>query len=230
MGEFRVRKALSPLPLVGEGRVREQPIGILGGTFDPIHNGHMYIATEVLQHLPVAEIKFIPCKVPVHREVPHASPIDRITMIHLAIEGQNAFSIDQREINRESPSFMIETVISLRADYPRSPLCLILGTDVYQKICSWKDWQNLLNYAHFVVVNREQSEFKHHPNSWFESKKIEDTNCLSTHLSGGIFFLEISPSTISATDIRQKIKNQEDISDLVPAEVATYIMQHGLYK
>lgn len=207
----------------------EQPVGILGGTFDPIHNGHLYIASSIHQKLLIKEIKFTPCYVPVHRDIPHTSTKDRITMINLALENYPHFTLDQREILRQEPSFMIDTLTSFRNEYTQSPLCLILGADAYLKIPSWKKWKELLDYAHFVVVNRPSYDFKQHPNAWLESKEITETQFLFENLNGGVFFLNISPSLISATVIRQKILHHETIADLVPFNVANYIEQHELY-
>ncbi len=107
----------------------EKPIGILGGTFDPIHHGHLRTALEVYEEVNCKEIRFIPCKQPVHRSTPIASLQQRLDMLHLALAAQPGFILDTREIQRDTPSYTLLTLKSLREEFPQSPLCLIMGVD-----------------------------------------------------------------------------------------------------
>src|SRR5579864_39773 len=116
-------------------------IGIFGGTFDPIH----------LEHLPLHEIRFIPAQTPVHKNVAHASPHDRLAMLKIALHEQHRFVIDDRELKRKSPSFMVTTLQSLREDFPSASFCLILGMDALSSFTAWHEWQTILTLAHLVV-------------------------------------------------------------------------------
>ncbi|MBA2653825.1 MAG: nicotinate-nucleotide adenylyltransferase [Gammaproteobacteria bacterium] len=205
------------------------PLGILGGTFDPIHNGHLQIAASIIDATSVNTIKFMPCYLPVHRPEPESIVNDRVAMIKLALES-SSLSLDEREIRRKSPSYMIDSLISLREDFPLHPLCLILGADAYQNIITWKKWQELLEYAHLIIINRPHFPFKLHPHPLLAKHETQNPNDIRTHLAGSILFLAIPPCPISATSIRQKIKNNEDITALVPRKVADYIHQHDLYR
>ena len=207
----------------------QPPIGILGGTFDPVHLGHLHIALCVLKQTLVNKVLFLPCYQPVHRLIPHASVQERIAMIQLAIKNVPNLSLDTHEIDRKGPSYMIDTLTSLRTDYPYTPLSLILGIDVYQNITSWKRYQALLDYAHLLIINRRDFIFKQHPNSWLQKHETDQLGDLTTSLAGRILFLDISACDISATLIRQRIKDHKDISDLVPLNVAEYIRVHQLY-
>jgi nicotinate-nucleotide adenylyltransferase len=204
-------------------------IGILGGTFDPIHNGHLHIATKVLKALSLTKIRFVPSYQPVHRELPQASVLDRVAMVKLAIKNQPDFCIDQREAKRKQPSYTIDTLISLRQDFATTPFCLILGMDVYLQIATWKNWRELLNIAHFVVVNRPNYDLAVHPDSFVQQHVTMSKEDLHRHLAGKIFLLHVPPCAICATVIRGKIKAHENISKLVPEAVASYIYNNQLY-
>lgn len=206
------------------------PLGILGGTFDPIHLGHLHIAYYVLQETPVKKIGFVPSYQPVHRSSPLASADDRTKMIKLAIKNTPEFYVDTREIERETPSFMIDTLMSLRKDFPQTPLVLILGMDAYLNLPAWKDWQDLLNYAHIVVVNRPSIELSSHPNAWLKKHEQSNPHVLTEKLAGNVLLIETPPSSITATEIRKRIRDQKSILEWVPESVARYIDQHHLYQ
>lgn len=209
-----------------EEQVNSKPIGILGGTFDPIHLGHIYIALAVLEKLKLQEIKFLPCYQPVHRNLPSASPKDRVAMINIGIKDYNSFTVDEREFRRGGPSYMIDTLISLRNEYPTTPLCLILGMDAYSNIQTWKRWQELLEYAHFIVVTRPCL----HPSvQALKPFETSEKAKLFEQLSGSILFLDIKPCDITATEIRRRIKEKQEVTPLLPPGVYDYILEHRLY-
>ena len=129
-------------------------IGILGGTFDPIHNGHIRLAIEVLEKLKLAEVKLIPANIPPHRPTPFASPADRKKMIKLAISDEKKLSIDLREIENGNISYTVNTLKSLRYEFSNDIIFLIIGVDVFNMIDGCKEGQSLLNYTHIIVANR----------------------------------------------------------------------------
>lgn len=206
------------------------PIAILGGTFDPVHQGHIHVASAVHTLLPNALIKLLPCYQPVHRQMPEASVEQRIMMLKLTIETYPFCEIDYREISRKEPSYMIDTLKSIRNDYPNSPLCLILGNDAYQQLPSWKDWKHLLNYCHLIVINRPNTPLKTHPDALLLEREDTHPQSLSMNLNGNIYFLTTNPYDISATEIRKRIASQLDITSMVPINVAKYIYAEHLYE
>ena len=206
-------------------------IGILGGTFDPIHNAHLHIAQHLLNNLPLTEVRFIPSKTPVHRDPPLASTEQRLDMVKLAIREEERFVIDTREIDRDTPSYMIETLQSLRDEVKDTSLALILGLDVFCQLDTWHQWKDLITYAHIIVVNRPEypNTFSQPIQQLLDEHQVEDAHKLFTQSAGCIFFIGIPPSTISATTIREHITNGESIKNLVPESVWQYINTQELY-
>lgn len=137
-----------------------KPIGILGGTFDPVHFGHLRTALELKQILDLQEIKFLPCHTPVHKELPSAHPHHRIAMLQLAIANESGFALDDRELRRATPSYMIETLTSLRQELNDTPLILIMGSDAFTNLPTWKNWQQLLDMAHIAVAIRAGKKWR----------------------------------------------------------------------
>ena len=131
-----------------------RPIGIFGGTFDPIHYGHLRTAFELLQTLQFAEVRFIPCGDPPHRGVTQASAALRLDMVRLATRKEPGFVVDERELQRDGPSYSIDTLVSLREEFPDRSLCLITGMDAFLGLSSWHRWDEIMNFAHIVVAHR----------------------------------------------------------------------------
>lgn len=203
-------------------------IGIFGGTFDPIHHGHLRAAFEVQGFFNLSQVRFIPCHQPVHRNMPQVSAQQRLTMIELAIANAPHFIADSREIYRAGRSFMFDTLQSLRADFPNQPLLLFIGTDAFNGFTSWHRWQELFDFAHIVVMNRPDSELR--PlNPFFKSHLTQEKNDLRDHLEGHLFFQAITPLAISATAIREMLINRKSPRFLLPDAVLDYIEQKQLY-
>ena len=130
------------------------PIGVLGGTFDPIHYGHLRPALELLEALALAEVRFIPCRLPAHRGAPAITPEQRLELVRLATADQPGFVADDRELRRPGRSYMVDTLASLRQDLGETPLCLILGGDAFAALHTWRRWEDLSKLAHFIVMQR----------------------------------------------------------------------------
>ncbi len=126
-------------------------IGIFGGTFDPIHLGHLRTALEVKQALQLEHVRFIPCFSPPHRAAPQADAQQRLALLRAALEQQDDFVIDTREIQRGGPSYMIDTLQSLHAEYPQQTLCLIIGMDAFYYFDTWQAYMQILDVAHVVA-------------------------------------------------------------------------------
>lgn len=209
-------------------------IGLMGGSFDPIHQGHLHLASEIQAHYQLNEIRFIPChQNPLKSNPPSASAEDRIQMLKLAIAPFKNFSIDLQEILNKAPSYTIDTLKALRDEQPNIPLAFIMAFDVFTQFTKWKDWQNILHYTHLIVATRPS-----HPNKplppelicFLEEKKSDNITHLHQTLSGHIFLKTLtSPLSISSTTLRQQIAEQQDISQWVPSSVKDYILSHHLY-
>jgi nicotinate-nucleotide adenylyltransferase len=207
------------------------PIGILGGTFDPIHLGHLHVALELLERLLLPQVRFIPCDQPVHKKFLQASTNDRANMIEIAIADYPRLALDLTEIERQGFSYTIDTLLSLREQLPNTPLCLILGLDAFRDINTWKSWQTLLHHCHFIVVNRPQPLFSLNVDiqKLLMDHHTEDVASITSQLSGYILFQEVAPNPISATEIRSRIRNHQPIEQLLPTGVWDYIQRHQLY-
>lgn len=209
-----------------------QPIGILGGTFDPIHYGHLRPALELLEILNLVEIRFIPCRIPAHRATPSITAEQRLALTKLAIAGQTGFIVDDRELRREGPSYMVDTLASLRADVgDDTPLCLILGADAFRGLPTWHRWQRLSGFAHIVVMQRPGAVqcFPSLLEEWFCSHVIPDAHALRQTPSGGILFQTVTQLDISATHIRALLAHGHSPRYLLPETVLAAIYDEKLY-
>lgn len=131
-----------------------RPIGIFGGMFDPIHYGHLRTAFELLQSLDLEEVRFIPCGDPPHRADTFADAAFRLHMVRLATMAEPGFTVDDRELRRQGPSYSVDTLASLRGEFPGRSLCLITGMDAFLGLPGWHRWDEILDFAHIVVAHR----------------------------------------------------------------------------
>ena len=139
-----------------------KPLGILGGTFDPVHFGHLRMALDIYQHCDLQEVRLIPCKQPVYtsqKNDTQANSQARLAMLRLAIADTPGLTVDERELQRETPSYTIDTLLSLRAALPQTPLCFIMGSDTLATLDTWHRWQEILDIAHLIVISRPQVTF-----------------------------------------------------------------------
>jgi len=206
-------------------------VGLLGGTFDPIHLGHLEIAKRMLKQLHFKEIQFIPSGQPPHRQA-IASAADRLAMIKLAIEDNKNFVVNDIEISEEKPSYTIDTLKKLKQQLNDKTLCFILATDAFLKFNQWKDWQSILNYCHLIIAPRP--DFPMPDESWsttlLEQHEVSSASKLHEKEFGYILVQDISKSRISATKIRESVASGHYPEDMLPKPVITYIQQHHLYQ
>ncbi|MBS0350126.1 MAG: nicotinate-nucleotide adenylyltransferase [Proteobacteria bacterium] len=202
--------------------------GILGGTFDPIHCGHLAVADFVAKQCSLAKIHFIPCLEPPHRFKPQASAAHRLEMVKLATAGHPQWIANDIDYHRPAPSFMIDTLRILREQQPDTPWCLILGMDAFNSFNQWRDWRNILSFCHLIVVNRPGFAVPKEPwaQELLSQTIINNPQQLITSLYGQLLLLEMPPSDISATQIRNQLNQLENT---VPAKVLNYIQKHALY-
>ncbi len=207
-------------------------IGIFGGTFDPVHFGHLRPLLDVKQALGLDEVRLIPCLIPPHRGTPSASAEQRVAMLSLAMADTPGFVIDQRELHRGGPSYTVDTLLSLRHDLGDVRLCLIIGADAFMALDSWHQWQQLNQLAHIVVMQRPGTLL---PKTGAVAELVEqaqalDVEELQQQAAGKILFQSVTQMDIAATSIRELVAQGKDVRFLMPDSVRHYIETVGLYK
>lgn len=206
-------------------------IGIFGGTFDPIHIGHLRMALELKQQLGLDEMRLLPCHKPPHRKAPQVSSAERAAMLNIALQDCSELSIDLRELEREKPSYTYDTLLELRAELGDSAsVVLCMGADAFAGLSRWHAWRELIHLAHIVVVARPEWSI---PDAGEVSEFLKahqgDVSCLSESLSGSVVLQSLRLLPISATDIREQISRGESVQFLVPDAVWNYIQAKKLY-
>lgn len=204
-------------------------IGIFGGTFDPVHYGHLRSALELKELFALEQMRLIPCAQPVHRDNPMANAKQRLAMLQLAMANQTDLIVDAQELQRAGGSYTFDTLTALRGDYPNIPLLLFIGSDAFNDLTTWYRWQELFDLAHIVVITRPNAELNT-LSDFFKARLTNDRQILKKQLSGHLFFQQITQLAISATAIRGMITAQQNPRFLLPDAVIDYIMQHQLYQ
>ncbi|AHF02577.1 nicotinic acid mononucleotide adenylyltransferase [Marichromatium purpuratum 984] len=207
-------------------------IGIFGGTFDPVHFGHLRPALECLQGLDLEQLRFIPLKVPVHRPQPCASPAARLAMLEAAIADEPRFMVDARELERPGRSYSYDTLASLRAELgAQRPLCLLVGADAFAAFLRWHRPQEILELAHLVVMRRPGHRALVDPElEALYARRGSDTRAELARAPGGrILFQEVTQIDISATRIRRLLATGQSPRYLLPEPVRAYIARTGVY-
>jgi len=220
-------------------------IGILGGTFNPIHFGHLRPALELVEVLRLDHLRLIPCGLPPHREAPHVGAQQRLAMVRAAAAGEAAFVVDDRELRREGPSFSLDTVVSLREEFPQHSIALIIGADAFRGFDTWHEWRAILNVAHIVVMQRPQLLSGHmQPNTaakFDQPLSAELQAVVSAHLvdkidalhatdQGCILNQNVTQLDISSTRIRALVAAGHSARYLVPDSVWQLIKEAGYYR
>ena len=203
-------------------------IGINGGTFDPVHYGHLRPALEVMQRLGLEQVRFVPCFRPVHKNTPNVSAVQRSDMIKLAIKSQPNFILDTIEMDKGGPSYTADTLELLKQQYKGFSLVLMMGTDAFAKFHTWYKWQQILQLANIVVMHRPGEPV---PESG-ESGEIYKNNHVTafTAEAGQIMEMDVTQLDISSTLVRNHMLAGQSAEYLLPSSVMKYIKEHGLYK
>ena len=197
-------------------------IGILGGTFDPVHFGHLRPALEIREALALDHVRFIPNRVPPHRETPWLAVEQRLALLRTAIDDEPGFVLDDRETRREGRSYMVDTLASLRSDYPDQRLCLILGLDAFLGLQSWHDWKRLPSLCHLVVNCRPGFEWPDASSallSELPATRLSGAEELASRTAGGILLQSVTQLAISASDIRARLATSRSVRYLMPDAV-----------
>ncbi len=213
------------------------PIGILGGTFDPIHYGHLRLAQEAADQLRLAGVRFMPSGTPPHRSSPGAPAADRLAMVRLGVAGNPLFSVDDRETQREGPGYTVDTLTALRAELGATqPLVLLLGADAFLELATWSRWHQLFKLAHVAVAYRPgfpvdtwQSRMPQPLAAEYNARLMRQP--LGVHMApaGGIVVVPIAALDISATLIRDARRAGSNPRYLLPDSIIQYIQEHSLY-
>jgi nicotinate-nucleotide adenylyltransferase len=216
------------------------PVGVLGGTFDPIHLGHLRLAEEARESLRLAELRLIPSGQPPHRQAPATAAEDRLAMVHLAAAGNPGLVVDDGEVRTRQTSYTVLTLERLRAELgPARPLVLILGADAFEGLPTWHRWEDLFALAHIAVANRPG--FAPHGRRWpgTLSPALEaacrdrlggDAAALAAAPAGRVAAFDMTPLAVSASLIRDLLMAGHSARYLLPDTVLNYIERHRLYR
>ncbi len=205
-------------------------IGVLGGTFDPIHFGHLRPALELYEMLGLDELRFVPSHVPPHRQSPVVPAEHRLAMVERAIAGVSGFRVDPREIVRPGPSYTVDTLHDLRDEIgPAAPLVLIMGMDAFAGLPTWHRWRDILALAHVVVAQRPGDATRADA-TWLDAASVVDSpRALRARASGQVLFQAVTQLDISATRIRACLRAGRSARYLLPDDVCQYITEHAFY-
>ncbi|MFK8049545.1 MAG: nicotinate-nucleotide adenylyltransferase [Halioglobus sp.] len=210
----------------------DAPVGVFGGTFDPVHNGHLRSALELMQRFSFDQLRMMPCADPSHRDAPDASAEHRAAMLELAIQGSPGLLCDRRELGREGPSYTVDSLIEIRKELgDERSICLIMGCDAVLNITSWHRWNELLEFANIVVIARPGWHLPSHGrvSDWLSANACADREALHSCSAGLIRVEELRPLPISASEIRRLFADGHSARFLLPDAVIDYIANHGLY-
>lgn len=207
------------------------PIGIFGGTFDPIHFGHLRTAFELMQELKLTEMRIIPTGSPPHREQPIADAGLRLAMVRAAVADQRGFVVDDREVRRTGMSYSVDTLAELRGEFPQRSLCLILGMDAFLGLPDWHRWRDILDLAHVIVAHRPgwKAPIMGPLGELMVDRGTGAVKDLHAALAGRIYVHGVTQLEISSTDLRNIITSGRDPRFLVPDAVRDIIIETECY-
>ncbi len=208
-------------------------IGLFGGTFDPIHFGHLRPALDAFEALGLDELRFIPAAVPPHRAAPGIDAATRAEMVRLAIADQPGFVLDTCELERPGPSWTVDTLRLLRGRYGADrPLVLLVGSDAFARLPTWHEWRDLLALAHVAVMARpgaplDEAAF---PPGYVAARRVAAAAPLQERPAGHIYVVPVTQLDISATRIRRLLRAGRSIRYLTPERLVAYIDRRRLYR
>lgn len=211
-------------------------IGILGGTFNPIHFGHLRMAQELADALNLDTVRFIPAANPPHKDAPNISAEQRAAMVRLAIANNHRFIFDDRELHRAGASYSLDTLLSLREELGREiSITLFMGSDAFTKFDTWHRWQEIISHCHIALVQRPQLRGHEHQLSktletFLHNHYSENSDDLHQQAAGFITMRQITALDISSTAIRQALMDGNSVRYLMPDNVIEYLQQHKLYR
>ena len=225
------------------------PLGIFGGTFDPIHYGHILPIVEAAGKTNIKKIGLMPCYIPSHKNPATASSEDRLKMVELVCADYPLFYPEPRDLIRAKPTFSVDSLREIRTAMPNTPLCFFIGTDSLQNLFTWHNWPALFTLCHFVVCERIRESVKDIKDNLDDSlglgtpqlyspqlqtllnkRQTFDPSLLHNSLAGHIYFADTQTLTVSSSKIRQQLTNNQSVESFLPPKVLDYIQQHKLYQ
>lgn len=218
-------------------RKANSPVGVFGGTFDPIHFGHLRIAEELTQAAALDCLHLIPTGQPPHRDAPRVTAAQRLQMVRLAAADHPGWMVDEREVQRQGQCYSVDTLRELRAEYgPQRPLLLLTGSDAFLGLCGWREWQSLFDLAHIVVAQRPgfaeldwQQQMPVELAQQYQRRRRADVASLANAPAGGVAGLPVTQLDISATAVREMCRSGNSPRYLLPDVVIDYIRDQQLY-
>lgn len=203
-------------------------IGIFGGTFDPVHFGHLRSALELREMFGLDEVRMIPGYRPPHRNTPGASAEHRLAMLQLAVADSSGLIADDRELRRDALSYTVDTLLGFRDESPDKTLLLFVGIDAFSGFKTWHRWQTILELCDLIVIARPGANLSFEANALLEERQI-DSFANAPLVSGNILVCTLTQLDISSTIVRSLFTQNRDASFLLPASVRRYIEKHQLY-
>ena len=207
-------------------------IGIFGGTFDPVHYGHLKTVLFVQQQLQLDQVRLIPLGQAVHREQPVATASQRLEMLYAATVDYPGLVVDAREIKRPGGSYTVDTLKSVKQDFPDETLCLITGSDAFAGFPGWHLPETILTLAHLVVMQRPDSTPLNDPviRQLLDERQAKSVKQLADSAAGSILYIQVPQLDISSTDIRNRLQSDQPVSSMLPLPVYELISHWGLYR
>ena len=209
-----------------------KPIGLIGGAFDPVHNGHIHLARACVDSLGLQEVRFIPANIPPHKAGTRAAPAQRLAMLEQALAPYPQLTASAVELQRGGVSYTIDTLVSLRAAAPQQPFCFILGADAFATLPDWRRWQELTEQAHLVIIERKQQ----HAPRWsqvlrehYAARACTTAAPLHARRAGCIYNAALSVPAVSSSQARARLRANGNTAHILPPGVHNYIKEHGLY-
>jgi len=208
-------------------------IALYGGTFDPVHWGHLKPIAAVAKELGIAQVKLVPAHIPPHKSGTVATPTQRKAMLQAASSFDPIFSIDDRELKKHSASYTIETLIDIKKENPEHTIFFFIGLDSLLNLHKWHRWQELLEYSHLIVSTRpgyQLAQAASEITTLLDKHLVTNKKELFHHTHGSIWLNEDAKVDVSSTEIRAKLAGGEITEDLMPKPVIDYIIKHKLYR
>lgn len=207
-------------------------MGIFGGTFDPVHCGHLHLAETAFKHLNLSELRFIPLHIPPHQALPQASPTQRLEMLKIATENHSHFTVDDCEIKRGGITYTIDTLKVLRQESRETSLCMLMGIDSFNTLPYWRAWQSFLDYTHIIIVNRPQNDTTIADQTLrriMHGATTDSVSPLRQKTAGYFMRLSAQMLDISSTKIRNILQESDAEPIELPDEVLHFIKKNHLY-
>lgn len=206
-------------------------LGVLGGMFDPVHNGHIEVARFAQRRLGLDVLQLIPCHLPKHRAAAICSPADRLAMLHLAVADCSGLSVNPIELDRNQVSYTVDTLTALRAEADIGSLVLVLGMDAFNGLPQWHAWQQLLELCHFFVVARDAARVIPATADALDlgHRSVGSAAEMFAAEAGKIWIANDFRVDLSSTTVREAIQNRQDLTELLDARVIEYISHNKLY-